>query len=355
MGKVLFIEDELTANIPSVRKYFEPLLAGRNLLGQLDRLAGQSPVRNSDVVNVCNKASELDVVYKFPVALTKIVHRFRDYDLIIIDRDLSAYDYSAEAEKVKADLEAAGLSDPGQKTAEYRGREGDLLLLILLRLDPSYKDKIFLLAVRAAGIVQASPELETIIDLTHFSAGRILEKGADAEQAISAVIADLPAFTLQNVYREQCDILRSRFSDDEESVNQFIEVMALARDIDLKIDFLQKIRPLAEKLLVSLAQRIGDTRAPYWYRFHGKLSLQYKDFINSLDRIDKRYALSYNKNIRQCLFSLWQIPSDFATHTSGDRDAITIYTVNALANQLCDVILWFDQAMRNLENRQANK
>jgi hypothetical protein len=347
MSKILYIEDELTKNIPAIKKMFEPLLANRNLMKQLDALESKKPVLASDVVNVCNKASELDVVYKFPVALTKAVHHHQDYDLIIIDRDLSSYDYSASGDKIKSDLDYAGLSDPGEKAAEYLHREGDLLLLILLRLEPETRDKIYFLADNAKELVRNSPELDTIMDITHFSADRILEKSTEAEKVISDVIADLPAFSIQNQYRTQCEILRKQFS--EETVDLFIDIVRLSYVIEKKIDFMQKLRPLTEKFLVALAEKINDSNASYWDRYHGKSNLKQKDFINSLDTIDRRYGIGYNKNIRQCLFSLWQIPSDFASHTSGNPNDITAYTIQALLNQLCDVILWYDRAAGKLK------
>jgi hypothetical protein len=347
MGKVLYIEDELTCNIGAISKYFNAILAGRNLLQPLAELEQKSGVLPRDVVNICNKASELDVVYKFPVALTKIVHRSEDYDLIIMDRDLSSYNYAAETEKIRTDLEFAGLSDPAGKAQGYRGREGDLLLMVLLRTHPSHKDKVYLLAEQASGVIKSSEELETLVDVMQFPADRILEKGAQAEQVIGSLMADLPAFTIQNTYQRQCDILRKRFS--EEAVDSFVTIAKLASSVETKIDFLQKLRPLTETFLVTLAEKVNDLRAPYWFKLHGKLSLQQKDFINSLDKIDSRFNLGYNKNIRQCLYSLWQIPSDFASHTSGNQDDITVYTITALFNQLCDVILWFDKAMEKLQ------
>lgn len=348
MGKVLYIEDELVRNIGAIQKYFAPVLSGRKLLQPLTELEKQSNPLPRDVVNICNKASEQDVVYKFPVALTKIVHRHRDYDLFIIDRDLSAYNYAADWDKIRAELDFTGLSEPEDNPDAYKGKEGDLLLLILLRLDRNNKDKIFLLSSAQTDIVRTSEQLETIIDLTHFDKARILTKGSQAEKVIGDIFTDLPAFTLQNRYYEQCDILRQRFSEEE--VNEFIEIAKLEEDPEHKIDFLQKLRPLTEKLLIALAERLGDMQARYWKYFHGKPSLQHKDFINSLDEIDRRRRIGYNKNIRQCLYSLWQIPSDFANHTSGNQEDITGYTVTALYNQLCDVLLWFEKALRNLKN-----
>jgi len=346
MGKVLYIEDELTRNIGAIRKYFNAILAGRNLLQPLAELEKQGRALPRDVVNICNKASELDVVYKFPVALTKIVHRSEDYDLIIVDRDLSTYDYEADTDKITADLEFTGINDPAGKATSYKGREGDLLLMVLLRTHPAYKDKVYLLAEQASEVIKSSDELETLVDVVHFPAERILDKGAPAEQVIGSLMADLPAFAIQNTYQRQCDILRKQLS--EEAVDSFVAIAKLASNLETKIDFLQKLRPLTETFLVTLAEKVNDTRAPYWYKLHGKLSLQEKDFINSLDKIDSQLNLGYNKNIRQCLYSLWQIPSDFASHTSGNQDDITLYTLTALFNQLCDVILWFDKAMDRL-------
>jgi len=343
MSKILYIEDELTKNIPTIKKFFAPILTSRNLLNQLNQIENRTPIFDRDIVRICNKATELDVVYKFSIALDKIAHHHLDYDLIIIDRNLSAYDYSKDWIGIKEDLKFVGLNEQEDNPAEYHEKEGDLLLLILLRIDPSYKDKIYILATQANDIVKSSVEMETIINITDFSTTRILEKGTGLENVISSIIADLPAFSIQNKYKEQCDILREQFS--EEMVNLFITVVKLSDEVEKKIDFMLKLRPLTEKFLVTLANKINDKKARYWYKYNDKVSLQEKDFINSLEDIDHRYKIGYNKNIRQCLYSLWQIPSDFASHTSGNPDDITIYTITALVNQLCDVILWFDKAM----------
>jgi len=347
MSKILYIEDELTKHISTIKKFFLPILTSRGILSQLDELEKSAPFYANDIVTICNKVTELDVCYKFQIALYKIVHNHPDYDLIIIDRNLSTYDYSKHLGEITDYLNFAGLSNAEEKASEYHEREGDLLLLVLLSIDPSSRDKIFFLAANTQDSIHNSVELETIIDITHFSTKRILEKGTAAENVISEIVADFPTFAIQNRYREQCSILRKRLS--EETVNLFISIAKLSDNVEQKIDFLQKLRPLTEKFLVTLANKINDTKAMYWDRYHGKISLKEKDFINSLEDVNNRYRIGYNKNIRQCLYSLWQIPSDFASHTSGNPDDITIYTVTALLNQLCDVILWFDLAMENVK------
>lgn len=347
MSKILYIEDELTKNIPTIKKFFMPILMSRRILNQLNDLENNPPIYANDIVSICNKATELDVCYKFQLALYKIVHNHEDYDLIIIDRDLSTFDYSKRLSEIRDDLNLIGLSNAEEKSTEYHAREGDLLLLILLSINQAYKDKIYLLTADTKESIRSSQELEDMIDMMHFSPDRILEKGTAAEKVIEDIVADLPTFAIQNRYREQCFILRKRFS--EETVDLFIAITKLSDDIERKIDFLQKLRPLTETFLVTLANKINDQKAPYWDNYRGKTSLKEKDFINSLDDINRRWKIGYNKNIRQCLYSLWQIPSDFANHTSGNPDDITIYTITALQNQLCDVILWFDAAMEHLK------
>jgi len=347
MSKILYIEDELTKNIATIKKFFTPILKSKKILLQLSELENSSPIYAEDIVNICNKASELDICYEFPTALTKIVHNHQDYDLIIIDRNLSVYDYSKDLEEIKDDLNFVGLSNPEDKTTEYHEREGDLLLLVLLIIDPSYKDKVYFLTANTKDDIRGSKELQMLMDIVKFQKEHVLEKGTDAENVISEIIADFPAFAIQNKYAKLCNILRQRLSEQE--VNEFIDLAKLLDSIEKKIDFLQKLRPFIEKLLVTLANKVNDTQAIYWDRYHGKVRLKEKDFINCLDDINNRYGISYNKNIRQCLYSLWQIPSDFASHTTGNPDDITFYTITALFNELCDVILWLDKAMGSLK------
>jgi hypothetical protein len=373
MSKILYIEDELTKNIPAIKKYFEPLLVSRNLIKQLEELESRATIYPKDVVNICNKASELDVVYKFPVALTKIVHHYQDYDLIIIDRDLSTYDYSADYDKIKADVEYIGLSDPQQKATEYRGREGDLLLLILLRLNPEISDKICFLAINKTDVLKTSSELETIIDITQFTSSKILEKGKEAENVISAIIANLPTFTIQNNYRAQCDILRRHLSEND--VKQFISMIQYQEEDKLN-EFVFFLRKLLDNLLHHIAFGMNEPRATYWNPKNQK-QLQIKPFIKGIKRWDDRtrtnylvaglpaynekHHIGYNSIIENACLSIFEITSDCGVHElsksidieSLGTSNLSQYTKMSLLGQICDVILWYDKTMEVLSKNQS--
>jgi len=73
MSKILYIEDELTKNIATIKKFFLPILQSSKIIKQINDLENGSPIYAEDIISICNKASELDICYEFPVALDKVV------------------------------------------------------------------------------------------------------------------------------------------------------------------------------------------------------------------------------------------------------------------------------------------
>ena len=359
MSKILYVEDELTKNIATIKKFFLPILKSKKIINQLNELENQSPIYAEDIVSICNKASELDICYEFPIALNKVVHNHQDYDLIIIDRNLSNYDYSEDLDEVIEDITKAGLSDPEGKATQYHEREGDLLLLILLRLNPGYKDKIYFLTANTKDSIRSSNELETLIDVNKFSLERILEKGTDAENVIGDIILDLPSFSIQNRYREQCDILRKQLSEDE--VKQFTDMIRYYEKNHLK-EYVFFLRKLLDNILHHVAFSMAEPGADYWNKRNRK-QLQIKPFIKGfkndsgqwqgLPEYDRIHHIGYNSIILNACLSIFEITSDCGVHElSKIIDIESLGTANlsrhtrmTLLSQICDVVLWYDRVM----------
>jgi hypothetical protein len=267
---------------------------------------------------------------------------------------------------MKADLNTTRISNPEDKVAAFYEREGDLLFLILLTLDPSYKDKIFFLTANTKDEIRSSVELETIIDLIHFSSKRIVEKGQEAEHEISKAIADLPRFVIQNRYKAQIEIIRNNLSiENEDDVNQFVDMIRYLETGKQK-EFVFYMRKLLDNILHHLAFMMGEPEADYWNN-KSKSQLQIKSFIKGffkkdlkggqsyqgLPAYEEKHHIGYNSIIRNACISIFEITSDCGVHelsksvnieSLGISD-LSSYTVQSLLNQFCDVIVWYGKAI----------
>lgn len=365
MSKILYVEDELTKNIATIKKFFLPILKSRKIINQLNELENQSPIYAEDIVSICNKASELDICYEFPIALNKVINNHQDYDLIIIDRNLSVYDYSDDLNEITENLTKVGLPYPEEKATEYHEREGDLLLLLLLRQNPGYKEKIYILTANTKDSIRNSSELDAIINVSKFSRDRILEKGTEAENVIGNIIQDLPAFSIQNKYRAQCDVLRKHLSEDD--VKLFIDMINHYEINNLK-EYVFFLRKLLDNLLHHIAFSMAEPYADYWNKVNKK-QLQIKTFIKGIKRwddktssylwiaglpaYDRTHHFGYNSIVQNACLSIFEITSDCGIHElsrsidieSLGTDNLSAYTKMSLLGQICDVIAWYDKAM----------
>jgi len=269
------------------------------------------------------------------------------------------YDYSDDLEEIKANIVSAGLTEPEERTVKYHEREGDLLLLILLRRDAGYKDKTYFLTANTKDSIRGSEELQTIIDISQFSQDHILEKGTDAENVLSDIIKDLPTFKIQNKYRTQIDVLRKHLT--EEDINEFIQMMKYY-DKNKVREFVFFLRKLLDNILHHIAFLISEPDAEYWNP-KNKKQLQAKSFIKGfkgisgayqgLPEFDKKHHIGYNSIIQNACLSIFEITSDCGIHDISkaiDIESLNTldlskFTLSSLLGQICDVILWYDKAM----------
>lgn len=347
MPKILYIEDELTQNIATIRKFFAPILRSKSIQRALQELENSERIFSEDIVDACKPNSELDIAFTFPAALDLIIKNHKSYDLVIVDRNLSSYDYANEVERMLETLNELGLDFDEERILEFHEREGDLLLQLLLKLDLAYKNKVFYLTANTSDALRGSPQLQTLIDVDSFRKEQIIEKGSSREDLINAILSNMQAFQIQNKYREQCTILRKHL--DEEMVNQFIKMVKYYNKNN-RPEFVSDLRNLLENLLNKIAFSLGEYNADYWNEYERKKVLQIKPFIlHGLKKYNQNNHIGYNSIIKNACISIYEISSDAGVHsisTSIDANSIntsslTVYTLETLLNQICDVILWF--------------
>ncbi len=359
MPKILYIEDELTKNIATIKKFFAPILKDKRIKKELDELESSDRVFPDDIISVCSYSSELEIAYKFPIALERIITNHKHYDLIIIDRNLSVYEYSDDLEYVREKLKSVSLDLSDDRLLSYHEREGDLLLLALLKLDKEAKEKIYYLTANTKDDLRGLDELQSMMDVVDFNKEHIIEKGSTAEATLSTILGNMDAFRIQNKFRKQCDILRHHLS--EEDVNQFVSMMGYF-DKDKRKEFIFYARKLLDNLLHDLAFNLGEPDAEYW-NAKNKKQLQIKSFIKGyrsgtsyigLPAYDEKHHIGYNSINRNACLSIFEICSDCGVHElskaidieSLGTASLSAYTMNSLQNQICDVICWYDRAIK---------
>jgi hypothetical protein len=364
MPKILYIEDELTKNISTIQKLFAPVLKDKRINTELSELESSDRFYAEDVIMACRYCSELDVVHSFPLAVKKVLSYHKSYDLIVIDRNLGLHGYDDQLQEISSMIIEAWPQFHADRLLDYFEREGDLLLLLLMRINPDYKDKTYYLTANASDALRGSSELQTMLDMNSFADQHIIEKGSTAEQRICDILKDMKAFRIQNSYRTHCDILRARLS--EEDVNQFVKMVGYHM-ADKKSEFLFALRKLLDNLLHHIAYQIGELDAGYW-NDKNKKQLQAKSFIKGfkegssfigLPGTDQRYHIGYNSIIRNACLSIFEISSDCGIHElskaidieSLSTASLSKHTMQSLLSQICDVIIWYDVAMAILAAR----
>ncbi|MCB5230934.1 MAG: hypothetical protein WCX83_02170 [Candidatus Cloacimonas sp.] len=355
MAKILYIEDELTKNIASIKKFFSPIVNKKRVIDELTKLENEDRVYAEDVLSICKRSSILDICYTFPSALEHIVKGHKEYDLIIIDRNLSEYDYSDQMGDVQNLLESVGLMKDEKGILEFLEREGDLLLITLLRINDEYRDKIFYLTANTADALRGSNELKSFIDVALFTKEKMIEKGSAREEEITNILRNLESFKIQSDYKTECEILRK--TGDESLVESFISIVKLMRSNKNKL-FLGSLRQLLHDLLNDVALKMNDPNGPDRAEFWGEYNpqLQISMFIRNENGLAKYFNDHYfHYIIKNYAINIHRIGSAYGAHSeernnagSKDRDSVSINTLNALFFMMLEVILWYGEAMDKL-------
>ena len=165
--KILFIEDELTDNISRIINIFGSLL-GSKIKKRLER-AEQDRSFPDEIKGIIEDSLIIDVCSCFPDALKKIQNNYNDYELFIIDRDLSEMEYN------KDDITEIFPEFTDDYQIRYLRREGDFLLSCLRDKLKDYNSMVYFLTANAADSLKCKDELVEP-GLTSFMTNNIMDK-----------------------------------------------------------------------------------------------------------------------------------------------------------------------------------
>lgn len=337
--KILYVEDELSKNIPGIIRLFEKYL-GKKRIGKLKELEEDESGYAADpdeIKRIVEETNLVEVEYRFPDALRKIISHHERYALIIIDRNLAEYGYDFE-EVVKI--------DPAYSDSQYERffeREGDYLLHKLV-YESDVMSRFYLLTGNSiySDPIRGYDDVKTLIEFGKFSKNNFFEKGNEA--GLQKIIEDVPILNLQNENKFYLGILRKNMSD--KTAENFLNILGEKDEIQRISSNLTEMRKIYEQMMKECSERIPDMK--------GNCTDSYGNVIMGKQTMD---WLSSNRHIntviRNFLFSIKAITSEFGAHPNIE-DATTD-TVNSLVYALKDVITWFGKICSRYPKAEGSK
>jgi len=331
--KILFVEDELSKNIPRITRLFSKYLSKKKIrkLEELEADESGYGAEPEEVKAIVEESGLIELEYRFPDALRKIIHHHSNYVLFIIDRNLveCGYEFS----------EIAGI-DPTYSKSQYHkffDREGDYLLHKLLYSGVDVMSKFyFLTAYSAQNEIRGCEEIKTLIDFGKFNTENFIEKGGGKDfDRLCSVINNISILNLQHENMPYLNILRKNIG--ERAADNFLKIIE-EKDDERRIgDNLKEMRNLYEQILKQASERIPNMKKSCENDrgniVMGKITA---DWLSGNEHI--------NIIIRNFFFSIKGIASDFGSHNNVQERSIyepTADTVNSLVYALKDVISWF--------------
>lgn len=328
--KILYVEDELSKNIPRITLLFSRYLGGErvNNLNALEDDESGYGADPEEIKSIVEETNLIEIEYRFPKALEKVIHHYEKYDLFIVDRNLIEGGYECEeVRKIDPDFDDA-------RCEQYIGREGDYLFYVLtLAKKVEVREKFYYLTAYSdeQDQIRCSEIIGELINLRKFSESNLIEKGnSDDLKRLRGVIENNKNLNLQNENMRYLNILRVNIGND--MAEFFLGVLKKKDDKNMDVikDNLTKMRIIYEEILNTCSKMIPDMKANCTNQ-HGKIVLGHQT-IDWLYRNEHR-----NDIIKQFCYTVNTIGS-LGPHSNGKP---TTDTVNALLYCLKDIITWF--------------
>ncbi len=333
--KILYVEDELSKNIPRVIRLFSKYLSKKEIknLKTLEADETGYGAEPEEIKEIVENTGLIEVEYRFPDALQKIIQDIDKYALFIIDRNLSEIEYEYD------ELRQIDTTYNEDQYNKFFEREGDYLLHKLVYNGLNVLTKFyFLTAYPAPDEIRGADDLKTFVDFGKFHTENFIEKGDNEQiEKLKSIIENIKIINLQEENKQYLNILRNKM--DEETAEGFLKIL-YEKDERMRIgDNLKDIRIMYENILKACSQKFPDMKS--------NCTDKYGNLIKGKQTIDWLSNIGYiNSIIRNFFFSINKICSDFGAHQNSENSQYepTLNTVNSLVYALKDVILWFGKA-----------
>ncbi len=314
--KILFVEDELSKNIPRIIRLFSKYL-GEERIQRLKSLeADEYGATPEEIKAIVEETNLIELDYRFSDALHKVIHHHNDYALFIMDRNLIENGYSLK-EIVQID---SNYND------DFRAIEGDYIFHKLALQGIDIKNKFYYLTAVSEPKDIIKPYM---IHFKNFETENFIEKGGSDFDRLVKIVENIPILKLQHENEDYLNILRKNIGNKQ--TDHFLKILE-NKDKPEKIeDNVRDMRNIYQEILTICAGKIPDMKR--------NCSDYYGNIVMGKKTIDWLFD---NKHIRVIIKNFFYSISNIAnTLSHPNKEAPTLNTVNSLVYALKDVILWF--------------
>ncbi len=346
--KILYVEDELGKNIPQIAHLFSKYL-DRESVEKLEELQAEEHRYGAEpeaIKSVLEESNLIQVEYRFPNALHKVIHHFEDYALFIVDRNLVESEYYFE--------EVRGIdSDYGElQYDEFFEREGEYLfckLALSQNIDLSSRFYCLTAQTPEESRFRGREVMETLISLNKFSSKNLIRKGNNHDfKRLRQVIENIEILGLQNENEHYLRILRENIG--ERGSQKFLYLLSHKDSAEEAViaGNLGILRNILGRMLTEVGKRL-EAPPPCWNKEGHTLIVS--NFLWWLTHDEVTHSINYkfgtNGLLRNFFNGIYLISSVFTAFEGsvGKPPGYqpTANTVNSLVYALKDVILWFKQ------------
>lgn len=316
MKKILFIEDELPENIPTILRLFRKFI-NPHIRDILEKAEGDGYALTNDAIKTHIESSGvIEIEYSFIEALKKISNYYKNYSLFIIDRNLKKNDYSeSEIQNINQNF----------NLKEFAEREGDFLFReLVIEKQTDITNKFYFFSAYTDDIKI------------------LLPSNLDKEKYF--IEKSNPEQTERLIYHiENCNDIILHYEN-----KNFIDILNRRLSCSLGKDFYTTLVNKDDKSQIDEnLQRLRNIYLGIFNKCKSNITkFEYKTYQNIKK---ERHGAPIAPKICSCfLISLFKIGSE-ASHTATINKESefyyepTINTVNSLIYALKDVISWFDQ------------
>lgn len=339
--KILYVEDQLSENIPKIIGLFSDLMEKEDIakLNELEHDKSGYGAESQEIKEIVELSGVIDVEYKFSSALDKVINNFQKYSLFVIDRNLSSEDYNTKLIKeIDPDFDDKLFN-------KYNEREGDYLLHKLIPKGIDLGSQFYFLTAYTSSELQNAEEIFGLIERKTFKKNNIIEKGnSESTRELINKINNIDIVNLQLENKEFIEILRSKIAG--KAAYNFIMLLKNKELNDASIISanLGTIRNLLENILTKITIEKNAPEVCF-----NKKNKEQIVMGNVIYWITKENPDSFKSNslIKNELHDIKQICSDFGPHKKSQPEGFqpTTNTVNALIYELKDTIIWFDSIL----------
>ena len=326
MSKIMFVEDEISSNIPRLIQLFGKYLSEAEKTALQEAENNPMGANGEDIREILADNHVIEVFDSFKQVLGHIQDLTQDelekYDMFILDRNLTG--------GMGYILQEIQQIDKGFDNNKYWEREGDYLALQLHLKECPIKEKVFFYsAYKTMGF--GATEIEQMVGYGTFFLDNFFDKGQPAE--LIKLINNQQRASLFAEHRNVFGIIAKADLGIEEAVMRIL-LEAQKADAKLTMDWRTAIDACL-KYMVGY-ERFWFTQ-PYQNIERGKL-------IGMLDRGDEKAdpALPGRTpaHIRDFFEHINHIVNVYPAHSVYEDKLYSPYAVKALAYELLEIITW---------------